>query len=54
MERGGVFFLPVEEFGLYPLGNQEQEGVVRSASRVLGAVRGWLGEVGGTQQRGLP
>lgn len=23
MERGGVFFLPVEEFGLYPLGNQE-------------------------------
>ena len=46
MERGGVFFVPIEESGLY-LGNQEQKGVVRFISRApVGAVRGWIG-VGG-------
>lgn len=54
MERGGVFFLPFGELGLYLLGNQEQEEVVRFIFRVpIGAVRGSI-EVGDPQQRDLP
>lgn len=38
---------PVEEFGLSPFGDQEQQGVVCFISRVIvGAARGWAEEVG--------
>lgn len=52
MEGGGVFShhpppSPVEEFGLSPFGDQEQQGVVCFIFRVIvGAARGWAEEVG--------